>query len=142
MAVGTPEEIAGVENFIRQKGGTVLVANTTTVYLPPLQRITHTFMRLMNLVYKIGIPIMFLMSLCWQIKQLLWDIRCKKLSRDGVLNIVLLGLAGMALLRCFMIAYVEVSAFNIGTYGMYLSTVYPLLILYSFAGTLKNFENW
>ncbi|MBQ6896640.1 MAG: hypothetical protein IJN69_05475 [Oscillospiraceae bacterium] len=142
MAVGTPEEIAEVENFIRQKGGTVLVANTTTVYLPPLQRITHTFMRLMNLVYKIGIPLMFLMSLCWQIKQLLWDIRCKKLSCDGVLNIVLLGLAGMALLRCFMIAYVEVSSFNIGTYGMYLSTVYPLLILYSFAGTLKNFENW
>ncbi|MBE6877966.1 MAG: hypothetical protein E7488_02225 [Ruminococcaceae bacterium] len=140
MAVGTAEEIAEVENFIRQKGGTILVANTTTVYLPPVQRITHTFMRLMNIVYKVCIPLMFLMSLCWQIKQLLWDIKCKKLSGYTMLNIVLLGLAGMALLRCFMIAYVEVSAFNIGTYGMYLSTVYPLLILYSFVGTIKNFE--
>ena len=83
---------------------------------------------------------MFLMALCWQVKQLLWDIQCKKLSKEGMLNIVLLGLFLMALLRCFMIAYVEVSAFNIGTYGMYLSTEYPLLILYSFVGTLKNFE--
>ena len=140
MAVGTAEEIAEVENFINQKGGTVLEANSTTVYLPPIQRITHTFMRLMNVVYRVFVPLMFLFSLCWQIKQLLWDIRCKKLSLDGMLNIVLLGVVGMALLRCFMIAYVEVSAFNIGTYGMYLSTVYPLLILYSFVGTLKNFE--
>ncbi len=141
MAVGTAEEIAEVEQFIHQKGGTVLVANTTTVYLPPLQRITHTFMRFMNIVYKICIPIMFLMALCWQIKQLLWDIKCGGITRDTILNVVLLGIVGMALLRCFMIAYVEVSAFNIGTYGMYLSTVYPLLILYSFVGTLKNFEN-
>ena len=140
-AVGSPEEIAEVENFIHQKGGTVLKAHSNEIYLPPIQLITHTFMRVMNMVYKICIPLMFLMALCWQVKQLLWDIQCKKLSKEGMLNIVLLGLFLMALLRCFMIAYVEVSAFNIGTYGMYLSTVYPLLIGFSFVGTLKNFED-
>lgn len=138
-AVGTPEEISEVENFIRQKGGTVLKENSDEIYLPPLQRLTFGFMRFMNVVYKICIPVMLVMALCWQIKQLLWNIRTKKLDADGMLNIVLLGLFLMALLRCFMIAYVEVSAFNIGTYGMYLSTVYPLLILFAFVGTLKNF---
>lgn len=139
-AVGYPYEIEEVEQFIHQKGGTVLVANSDTVYLPPLQLLTHTFMRVMNVVYKIGIPLMLVMSLCWVIKSLCWDIRCKKLSVDGLLAIVLIGLVGMALLRCMMIGYVEVSAFNIGTYGMYLSTVYPLLIAAAFIGTVKNFE--
>jgi len=139
-AVGYPHEIAEVEQFIYQKGGTVLVANSDIVYLPPLQWLTHTFMRVMNVVYKLCIPFMLLMSLCWVIKALCWDIHCKKLSLDGLLAIVLIGLVGMALLRCMMIAYVEVSAFNIGTYGMYLSTVYPLLIIAAFTGTIKNFE--
>ena len=139
-AVGYPHEIAEVEEFIYQKGGTVLVANSDDIYLPPLEWLTHTFMRVMNVVYKIGIPLMLVMALCWVIKALCWDIRCKKLSLDGLLAIVLIGLVGMALLRCMMIGYVEVSAFNIGTYGMYLSSVYPLLIGAAFIGTVKNFE--
>ena len=50
------------------------------------------------------------------------------------------GVAGMALLRCFMIAFVEVSSFGIGTYVMYLSTVHPLLILYAGAGILTEWK--
>ena len=42
----------------------------------------------------------------------------------------------MALLRCFMIAFMEVASFNIGTYAMYLSTVHPLLLLFSAAAVL------
>ena len=42
-------------------------------------------------------------------------------------------LLGMALLRCAMIAFVEVSSFGIGTSTMYLATVHPLLLLYAFA---------
>lgn len=41
---------------------------------------------------------------------------------------------GMALLRCAMIAFVEVSSFGIGTSTMYLATVHPLLALYAFVG--------
>lgn len=139
-AVGYPYEIEEVEQFIHQKGGTVLVANSDIVYLPPLQWLTHTFMRIMNVVYKIGIPLMLVMALCWVIKALCWDVLNKKLSADGLLAIVLIGFVGMALLRCMMIGYVEVSAFNIGTYGMYLSSVYPLLIGAAFIGTIKNFD--
>ncbi len=53
-----------------------------------------------------------------------------------LLWLILAGLLGMALLRCLMIAFVEVASFNIGTYVMYLSTVHPLLILFAAAGLL------
>ena len=46
--------------------------------------------------------------------------------------LLLLGLLGMALLRCAMIAFVEVSSFGIGTSTMYLATVHPLFLLYAF----------
>ena len=49
-----------------------------------------------------------------------------------------MSLLGMALLRCAMIAFMEVSAFNIGTYVMYLSTVHPLLIAFGAAGVLTE----
>ena len=50
--------------------------------------------------------------------------------------LLLFGLLGMAVLRCAMIAFVEVSSFGIGTSTMYLATVHPLLVLYAFAGLL------
>ena len=46
--------------------------------------------------------------------------------------LLLAGLLGIALLRCAMIAFVEVSSFGIGTSTMYLSTVHPLFLLYAF----------
>ena len=64
----------------------------------------------------------------------------KKFDNESLLNIIMLGFVGMALLRCAMIAFVEVASFGIGTYVMYLSTVHPLLILYGFTGFCKSFE--
>ena len=48
--------------------------------------------------------------------------------------LLLFGIFGIALLRCAMIAFVEVSSFGIGTSTMYLATVHPLLALYAFVG--------
>ena len=46
----------------------------------------------------------------------------------------------LAALRCGMIAFVEVSSFGIGTSTMYLSTVHPLLLLYTY-GCLICYRN-
>lgn len=54
--------------------------------------------------------------------------------------LLLFGLLGMAALRCAMIAFVEVSSFGIGTSTMYLSTVHPLLLLYTY-GCLICYRN-
>ena len=45
-----------------------------------------------------------------------------------------------ALLRCAMIAFMEVAAFHIGTYVMYLATVHPLLILFTAVTHLQKEE--
>ena len=43
---------------------------------------------------------------------------------------VLVGIILSAALRIGMIAFAETSAFGIGTYPMYLASVYPLMILF------------
>ena len=54
--------------------------------------------------------------------------------------LLLFGLLAIAALRCGMIAFVEVSSFGIGTSTMYLSTVHPLLLLYTY-GCLICYRN-
>ena len=139
-AVGKDYEIARVRDFINQQGAVVCVENTDIPYLPPIRRLTHKFMRVMISIYKVCMPIMLLITLAWQIKTLICDIKEKKFDRESMLNIILLGLIGMAFLRCAMIGFMEVSSFAIGTYVMYLSTVHPLVIAYGFLGFAKTFE--
>ena len=40
----------------------------------------------------------------------------------------------MGLFRVFIISYMEISAFGIGTYAMYLGAVFPLVLLIGFVG--------
>lgn len=139
-AVGYPEEIQEIEMFINQSGDTGYIPGTDISYISPARKAMHTILEIFILIYRLCIPVMFVISLLWQIKKLREDIWNKKFDRESMLNIIMLGLVGMALLRCAMIAFVEVASFNIGTYVMYLSTVHPLVILYSFVGFDKTFE--
>ena len=117
-----------------------MIEYTDIPYLSPIRSIIHKILEAFVLIYRLCIPVMFVISLLWQIKKLREDIWNKQFGSESMLNIILLGLLGMALLRCAMIAFVEVASFNIGTYVMYLSTVHPLIILYSFVGFDKTFE--
>ena len=140
-AVGKEHEISEVEEFVYVKGATILIPNTDIpTYNSPLQMFIYKILELFIPVYKYCIPVMFIISLFWQIKKLYADIVSKKYDNESMLNTIMFGLPGMALLRCAMIAFVEVASFNIGTYVMYLSTVHPLIILYSFIGFIKTFE--
>ena len=139
-AVGRTDEIQPVEQFVHQNGATALIPYTEIPYLSPVRSVGHTFLRAVNIIYKIFIPIAFVSSVMWQIKRLRQAPADKKFTSEDMLNIILLGFIGMALLRCAMIAFMEVSSFGIGTYVMYLSTVHPLLIAYSVLGLVKNFE--
>lgn len=141
VTVRTDEEINQIQNFVHQKGSKVYKAYTDQMYLPPLQRITHTVMNIIAFIYKIIIPFMFISAFIWQIKQLNANIRQRNFDKNCMLNIIMLGFCLMALFRIFMISYVEVSSFTIGTYVMYLSSVHPLVIAYSAVGFIKNFEN-
>ncbi len=49
------------------------------------------------------------------------------IKKKGLIYLILLGIGLSIVLRILMIAYVEVTAFGIGTYIMYLASVYPLI---------------
>ncbi len=135
------EEIRPVEEFIHQKGATALIENTDTPYLSPPRALTHGLLRLIQRIYSVLMPLAFVASLFWQIKKLLFDLRFGLLDADSLLNIIMLGLLGMGLLRCAMIAFMEVSSFGIGTYVMYLSSVHPLYVLYRTLGALRTYDS-
>lgn len=135
-----PEDEAVYEAYLGQQVNSAAQAGGDLPYYSPLQKLVYAGMQAIRLVYEIGVPILFVVAVLLQAKQgfVLLRLRREKAIQPGqaLLWVLLLGLLGMALLRCFMIAFVEVASFNIGTSTMYLSTVHPLLLLYSGAGIL------
>ena len=133
-------EIRPVEEYINCQSFRTYIEGTDIPYVSPARRIPLTVMRGIRAGYRVIVPMMMLISFLWQIKKLASDIQLKRVSPDSLLNVVLLGFIGMAMLRCAMIAFMEVSSFGIGTYVMYLSSVHPLIILYSAVGFVKSYE--
>ena len=135
-----PEDEAVYEAYLGQQVNSAARAGSDLPYYSPLQKLVFAGMEAIRLVYAVGLPVLFAAAVVLQIRQgfRLLQLRKQKAIQPGqaLLWVLLLGLMAMALLRCFMIAFVEVASFNIGTSTMYLSTVHPLLLLYSGAGIL------
>ena len=135
-----PEDEAVYEAYLGQQVNSAARAGSDLPYYSPLQKLVFAGMEAIRLVYAVGLPVLFAAAVVLQIRQgfRLLQLRKQKAIQPGqaLLWVLLLGLVAMALLRCFMIAFVEVASFNIGTSTMYLSTVHPLLLLYSGAGIL------
>lgn len=135
-----PEDEAVYETYLGQQVNSAAQAGSELPYYSPLQKLVYTGMEVIRLVYAVGLSVLFVAAVVLQARRgiQLLQLRRQKAIQPGqaLLWVLLLGLLGMALLRCFMIAFVEVASFNIGTSTMYLSTVHPLLLLYSGAGIL------
>lgn len=150
LTIGLPEDVAVWEEYLGSRANLAAVAGTADPYYSPLQELAFRLLHWVRCVYALALPLALLAALAVQLQagwQLLQGGRktAPDSGPDGktsawLLWIILAGLLGMALLRCFMIAFVEVASFNIGTYVMYLSTVHPLLILYAAAGLLTAWE--
>ncbi len=139
-SIGLPEDLAVYEDYLGQRTNSAAQAGTDLPYYSPVQKLVFAGMEVIRFVYAVGLPVLFAAAVVLQARQ---GLRLLALKKQGgiqpgqaLLWVLLLGLLGMALLRCFMIAFVEVASFNIGTSAMYLSTVHPLLILFSGAGIL------
>ncbi len=135
LAVGRPDEIQPVETFLYTRGATAAKPNTAEVYLSPLRMLVYGGYTVISWVYALCTPVFFVLALGGLCKQAAKAVKRQAGEEETLLLIVVLGLLGMAVLRCFMVAFVEVSAFGIGTYVMYLATVHPLLLLVCFFGT-------
>ncbi len=140
-ATGEDEDIIAMGDYINQHATTVRKDGHFESHLDLIRIPTHSFLKFMNVVYTVCVPIMFIIAIFWQIKQAIVLKHDKKEDINNMLNLILFGVISMAILRCAMIGFMEVAAFGIGTYGMYLSTVYPLIIIYAFVGFIKTFEN-
>ena len=133
--IGPPEDLAVWEEYLGCRTNAAAQAGTDLPYYSPLQKLVYGGLNGLRWVYAVVIPLGLLAALAVQVGLLVRMIRTKN-GKGLLLWLVLAGVLGMALFRAFMIAFVEVASFNIGTYVMYLSTVHPLLILYAAAGLL------
>ncbi|MGN0976020.1 MAG: hypothetical protein ACI4OL_08440, partial [Gemmiger sp.] len=134
-SIGTDEDIARWSAYLHCSFNAAAEAGKDTPYYSPVQKLVFRLMEIWRALCSAALPLAFAAALIRQFRALPAVLRDRR--RETVVPWVLLfGLLGMALLRCAMIAFVEVSSFGIGTSTMYLATVHPLLILYAVVGLL------
>ena len=137
LSFATPEQAMEIAAYVGSVPTYSAVPYTDIPYHTPRQLQIYTLFNMIQMVYSVAVPIL----LVWAVVRLVRDAvqMLRRKTADGLLVwLILLGLVAMALLRCAMIAFMEVAAFNIGTYVMYLSTVHPLLILFAGVGVMQG----
>ncbi len=134
-SIGTEEDFALWQGYLHEDFNAAAEAGRDTPYYSPYQKLVFAVMDGWRSVYAAALMLGFVLALLRQFRALP-AVRRARRADAAVPWLLLLGLLGMALLRCAMIAFVEVSSFGIGTSTMYLASVHPLLILYAVCGTL------
>lgn len=133
-SIGTTEDIAQWSGYLHCSFNNAAVAGEDTPYYSPYQKAAFAFMQALTAVYSVFLVFAVMDAVAYQVKSLFTQERKKWTAQTVVPWLLLFGLFGMALLRCAMIAFVEVSSFGIGTSTMYLATVHPLMMVYAYAG--------
>ena len=135
-SIGTEDDFAAWSGYLHCGFNSAANAGEDTPYYSPYQKTVFAVMQGWTRVCSILLTVGVLCAVLCQLTELLPQRRQKCTAQTVVPWLLLFGIFGIALLRCAMIAFVEVSSFGIGTSTMYLATVHPLLVLYAFAGLL------
>lgn len=135
-SIGTAEELAVYEDYLGSSANAAAQEGSDLPYYSPLQKLAYLGLNGVRLVYSVALPLALVLALFLQMRK---AFRMKE-RRDWLVWWILTGLLGMALLRVFLIAFMEVAAFQIGTYVMYLATVHPLLMVYALLGIYTGWE--
>ena len=133
-SIGTEDDFAAWSGYLHCGFNSAANAGEDTPYYSPYQKAVFAVMQGWTRVYSVLLTVGTLGTVLLQLAELLPQRRKKCTPQTVVPWLLLFGIFGIALLRCAMIAFVEVSSFGIGTSTMYLATVHPLLVLYAFAG--------
>lgn len=132
------DKLQPMEEFLHEKALTVTRENSELPYFGPRQKLSFLLLDAVRYAYGILTPLALAAALFWQVRAAgrVWaNLRQRK--RDPQFHLVwlmALGLLGNILLRAFMIAFVTVSSFTIGTYIMYLAPIHPMMLLYAYIG--------
>ena len=132
--IGTTDDIAAWSGYLHCGFNNAAVAGEDTPYYSPYQKAVFAVMRAWTAVYSVVLTVCVLCAVLFRLIHLFTNLRKKHTAETVVPWLLLFGIFGIALLRCAMIAFVEVSSFGIGTSTMYLATVHPLLAVYAFTG--------
>lgn len=131
-SIGTEEDMAQWSSYLHCGFNHAAEAGKDTPYYSPYQKLVFALMEGIAWCYRALLWLGLLAGLVCH-----WGALPRVLRRPAADKVVpwllLFGILGIALLRCAMIAFVEVSSFGIGTSTMYLATVHPLLLMYAFA---------
>lgn len=130
-SIGTEEDIAQWSAYLHCGLNNAAEAGKDTPYYSPWQKIAFGGMETIAWVYRALLWLGLLAGLVCHFGALPQVLR-HRTAGEVVPWLLLFGILGIALLRCAMIAFVEVSSFGIGTSTMYLATVHPLFLLYAF----------
>ena len=133
-SIGTTDDIAAWSGYLHCGFNNAAVAGEDTPYYSPYQKAVFAVMQAWTAVYSVVLTVCVLCAVLFRLIHLFTNLRKKHTAETVVPWLLLFGIFGIALLRCAMIAFVEVSSFGIGTSTMYLATVPPLLAVYAFTG--------
>ncbi len=135
------ETLRPMEEFLHDTALTATKENSIEPYYNPWQVWCFKLFDIARAVYAVLLPLGLLLALAWQGRaaaQLAKRLAARQRSpRQSLLWVLMLGLLLCILLRAFMMAFVTVSSFNIGTYVMYLASIHPLMLLYAFVGSCQ-----
>lgn len=137
-SIGTTEDVAQWSAYLHCNFNNAAEAGKDTPYYAPLQELAYRALGVLRCVYAVLLPLAFVWAVVRHLCALPMVLR--RTAGAALPWLLLFGLLAMAALRCGMIAFVEVSSFGIGTSTMYLSTVHPLLLLYTY-GCLICYRN-
>ena len=138
-SIGTTEDVAQWSAYLHGNFNNAAEAGKDTPYYAPLQKLAYRALGVLRCVYAVLLPLAFVWAVVRHLCALPMVLR-RRTAGAALPWMLLFGLLSMAALRCGMIAFVEVSSFGIGTSTMYLSTVHPLLLLYTY-GCLICYRN-
>ncbi len=146
LSVGEPKAIEPMEEFLYTKSSIAAREGTSEPYYHPLWMHAYNLMDTIRLFYVFLVPIALFSAFIVQILravQLIKGRRLLSLNSESILWYICLGIMLMVIFRVFIIAFVTVASFTIGTYVMYLGSVHPLIMLYILLTlfTIKNNRN-
>ena len=130
-SIGTEEDMAQWSSYLHCGFNNAAEAGKDTPYYSPYQKLVFGIMEAITWVYRALLWLGLLAGVICHFGALPRVLR-RRTADTVVPWLLLFGILGIALLRCAMIAFVEVSSFGIGTSTMYLATVHPLFLLYAF----------
>ena len=127
-------EVPEWEEFLYQKSNHAAIEYTNIPYYTPFQMFNYKIMDGIIWIYRLLTIPLLAYGLYALIKSF---ISFKKQNYEKqIMSFVLLGFILMSIFRVFIISFMEIAAFNIGFYSMYMGAVYPLMVSFGMLAPL------